>query len=831
MSDEGGPSGSVEPKKYKAAGIMNDKSRRTRDQAIDKILKTYDLDNFDNLFPASIKPISLGQSAIVNLRSISKKVPDLADFQALFLAECKNPNGEPVPASFGHTQKISNALSAAANDKANNAAAPFTPASSMNGAQSTPKGTETKKTRRSAPPASMLSNVSTPAEVSTPTPVAGPAKPRTAVSTGPRRIQVTGDGRSLLGSSSPVSGHSTAKTPPGNREAPSRGVGEGFSLLGSTPPAIPLQAPKIPSKTAEAGSRDGDEGSAGKASSGKIRGNMPSIAAGFANTSTQNGLAALLLGDGESGNEKDRGLTQMQTRASVNKKATQADVSFEIPKANATTSQAGSNVFDKQHPKPKPTKSVENTKLSTSTAQQVGNVSSSSKPKTKPATTSVQEQQIVSAIEKPKDSAVISQQACNVVEKLKPVAATAQQGSSVSGSGKAKTKPNAASAQQQQIVSGLEKPNNASTWQPAGNVVEKPVFTTWMEKKIQASEAANKQPQGSTSSLKLSQHLASAPVEEDDDDPIKKIARMAAEAEERLKNPPKTSPSKSSASPAVVPKNTDAVTSIEEDDTIIVDSGSPVKVAGSGKRKAVSEPATAISAKALEAMRKRPRTQSPIKSVDSAMTPASSSGKNPHVGQGSKQIALVTPMMSMSAGAGFEARCKALPNKVREVLDTEGIFSLAAAGHEDIISGLEQAFDTAARHLAADIEHVFNKRELELDFGLGSFVVFVLHSGISSRPYDPSTTFRDTRALQQLKLLFLETPPTYIKFTSTANNLLDLVERPYKRNEQYTTASAASWGDAQVIGATSRQIRHLHHTSALLRVRIPIPAVSPTKRQ
>jgi len=64
------------------------------------------VDELADAFPDPIKPGELGMSAVLNIKIIATKVPDLAVAQALFLNECKTANGAPVPVSFCYTDRI-----------------------------------------------------------------------------------------------------------------------------------------------------------------------------------------------------------------------------------------------------------------------------------------------------------------------------------------------------------------------------------------------------------------------------------------------------------------------------------------------------------------------------------------------------------------------------------------------------------------------------------------------------------------------------------------------------------------------------------------------------
>lgn len=66
------------------------------------------MSEYTHIFPASIKPLSeLGDSAVSNLRQLSRKVPDLAAARRLMTDACVNTSsGSPMPLSFVFTTII-----------------------------------------------------------------------------------------------------------------------------------------------------------------------------------------------------------------------------------------------------------------------------------------------------------------------------------------------------------------------------------------------------------------------------------------------------------------------------------------------------------------------------------------------------------------------------------------------------------------------------------------------------------------------------------------------------------------------------------------------------
>ena len=89
---------------------MSENTRRQYDANIRVILENWKITTYQHAFPESIRPTSLATSAISYLRGISRKV-NLAEAQALFLAECKDSNGAPITATFSNIQKIQKNLS------------------------------------------------------------------------------------------------------------------------------------------------------------------------------------------------------------------------------------------------------------------------------------------------------------------------------------------------------------------------------------------------------------------------------------------------------------------------------------------------------------------------------------------------------------------------------------------------------------------------------------------------------------------------------------------------------------------------------------------------
>lgn len=69
-------------------------------------MSAWGLSNVMDAFPTSITPVSLGTTAMCNLKAIAVRIPNLADAQARFLQEAKNAKGDPVAFGFKHTASI-----------------------------------------------------------------------------------------------------------------------------------------------------------------------------------------------------------------------------------------------------------------------------------------------------------------------------------------------------------------------------------------------------------------------------------------------------------------------------------------------------------------------------------------------------------------------------------------------------------------------------------------------------------------------------------------------------------------------------------------------------
>lgn len=70
---------------------------------------------------------------------------------------------------------------------------------------------------------------------------------------------------------------------------------------------------------------------------------------------------------------------------------------------------------------------------------------------------------------------------------------------------------------------------------------------------------------------------------------------------------------------------------------------------------------------------------------------------------------------------------------------------------------------------------------------------------------------------------------------SYPKSLLDTVLSSFWNTPRTTgdepTAASSPWGGPQIIRAAPREIRHLYHTTALLRLGVPVSTVAKTKRQ
>ncbi len=78
-----------------------------KEAAIEATMKTWGVSEYADIFPSNIRPArELGDSAVLNLRYISRKVPVLAEAQLLMTNECLDKSGKPVTISFRHTNNI-----------------------------------------------------------------------------------------------------------------------------------------------------------------------------------------------------------------------------------------------------------------------------------------------------------------------------------------------------------------------------------------------------------------------------------------------------------------------------------------------------------------------------------------------------------------------------------------------------------------------------------------------------------------------------------------------------------------------------------------------------
>lgn len=94
------------------AGQRNACSQKSRDNHIRILLEDWNfgssqLDAFERCLPENIRPTNLGDTAISNLRSIARKTKnDFAKARQMFIDECRDKNGRPVPLGWGHTSHV-----------------------------------------------------------------------------------------------------------------------------------------------------------------------------------------------------------------------------------------------------------------------------------------------------------------------------------------------------------------------------------------------------------------------------------------------------------------------------------------------------------------------------------------------------------------------------------------------------------------------------------------------------------------------------------------------------------------------------------------------------
>lgn len=105
------PDNNESPSAYKKAGVMNEAQRKMRTSNIEAIKRNWNIEDFLDFFPDSIRPQSLGNSALSTLRSISNKVNESVA-KTLFLNECQKPDGGYCIAGVTHAQRILKSLNA-----------------------------------------------------------------------------------------------------------------------------------------------------------------------------------------------------------------------------------------------------------------------------------------------------------------------------------------------------------------------------------------------------------------------------------------------------------------------------------------------------------------------------------------------------------------------------------------------------------------------------------------------------------------------------------------------------------------------------------------------
>ena len=90
--------------------MMSESSQKIRDSSIRKIKEIWKVEELRDAFPAGIKPVDLGLTALANIKFIAKRIPNLAEAQALFVNECKDSKGDSVPVRHSHTDRIMKAI-------------------------------------------------------------------------------------------------------------------------------------------------------------------------------------------------------------------------------------------------------------------------------------------------------------------------------------------------------------------------------------------------------------------------------------------------------------------------------------------------------------------------------------------------------------------------------------------------------------------------------------------------------------------------------------------------------------------------------------------------
>jgi hypothetical protein len=80
---------------------MNEEQRQTREMAIDFIKKTWGLDDVYDAFPASVRPLSLGNTGMSYLKSLAARIPNKEEAQKRMLDQCTSSTGGRVHCGHG----------------------------------------------------------------------------------------------------------------------------------------------------------------------------------------------------------------------------------------------------------------------------------------------------------------------------------------------------------------------------------------------------------------------------------------------------------------------------------------------------------------------------------------------------------------------------------------------------------------------------------------------------------------------------------------------------------------------------------------------------------
>ncbi|KAH6681860.1 hypothetical protein B0J14DRAFT_557269 [Halenospora varia] len=612
MSQENGSGGARKAKiayKMPQPGVLSKEQQRYRDVAIDSIKSRFKVNDFMDVFPPAIKPTSFGQSALLNLNRIAKKVEDLGQLRALFLAQCKDEGGNYVPAAFGHTAKVLNIL---LESEKEGATPTSTPALEVKG---TPKARNDDK---------QLQNTK---ENSAPQKLQSSAPSKICNEKG-KEVDIRSNNASspaIAASSIPTVSSRPATT---NRAA----VTQSTDTSNSDPPKRKYM----------------------------LDGYTPIHPVGYCSVGQRPATHGLL----QSPRKKQRVDNSQDTKSNNDEEEKSSDLAKLLFPFSSPSSQPAADT----------TKQV---------LQAGSNIDNGKEP----------------SLEEPTpNTEVASKESVQSFGKRAVFHETAAPSNALAAAG-APTQLRTQATGQEAI--GFAPPIDKRVKANGVNLVDAlygKSATRDGEKKEDHEAAINASVPASTD----------AGIE--DDDPLKTLEKMAAAAAsrnaQRLSFPPATNYPHALTTdlPGLLKSGGDR----ESDSGSAIYVDSPIEVIGAAKRKAQSEPLNTALRKILE---KRPCTQSPL--VSSIIGPSQNVSPSVHSSQKVPKSASIKHVKRKSESIiqdlddQLKAECKHLPDMVRQLLQTSNIRSLAVEDQEDIVKSLQAALDTAARHLSADIDHIF----------------------------------------------------------------------------------------------------------------------------